>query len=126
MPNKRLEKFAIELLKYLYKTKDYDDERLSIDVFVFCNNKKYYVDYNEKNLENFPLRIEENVDVSEYLEFYEKDSLNVIMEGRLQEYLYYKDVKDSDKVIKKVTQIFKKYGYYYDFGTSITLMAKKI
>ena len=112
MHNKRLEKFAIELLKYLYKTKDYDDERLSIDVFVFCNNKKYYVDYNEENLEKFPLRIEENVDVSEYLEFYEKDSLNVIMEGRLQEYLYYKDVKDSDKVIKKVIQIFKKYGYY--------------
>lgn len=35
MYNKKLDEFAFELLKYLYKTFDYDGERLSKDVYIY-------------------------------------------------------------------------------------------
>jgi hypothetical protein len=128
MLNNKLDDFALELLKYLYKTYDYYDDRLSTDVLVFCNNKKYYVDednYTNK-INGIPLVIEDNVKVEEYLTYYELDSLNFVMEGRLCEYLYYKDVPNSDKVINKINKIFEKYGYYLDFNSSISVKAVKI
>lgn len=128
MYNKKLDKFAFELLKYLYKMYDYDGDRLSTDVFVFCNNNLYYIDENKccKKNKRIPIYVEKNVKVEDYLEYYEKDSLNFVMEARLCEYLYYYDVEGADKVSNKIKKIFKKYGYYLDFGTSISVMAKKI
>lgn len=127
MYNKKLDKFAFELLKYLYKTYDYDGDRLSTDVFVFCNNNLYYIDEKKcrKKIRRIPIFVEKNVKVEDYLEYYEKDSLNFVMEARLCEYLYYYDVEGADKVSNKIKRIFKKYGYYLDFGSSISVMAKK-
>jgi hypothetical protein len=127
MHNKKLYDFAFDLLKYLYKTYDYYDNRLSDDVLVFCNNKKYYVDEDNytRKIKGVPICIEDNVKVEDYLTYYEKDSLNFVMEGRLCEYLYYRDVSESEKITNKIYKIFDKYGYYLDFGSSICVKACK-
>jgi hypothetical protein len=127
MYDKKLDKFALYLLKYLYKTYDYYGDRLSTDVLVFCNNKMYNVDEDNytKKIKGIPLCIKDNVKVKDYLKYYEQDSLNFIMEGRLCEYLYYYDVEGCKKVANKIYKIFKKYGYHLDFGSSISVKACK-
>jgi len=120
-----LENFVYDLIKYLYKTKDYYDERLSKNVLIYSMNKRFSVNENEynKKINNIPVRIEENIDVEEYLEYYNKESLTMCMESRLMEYLYNYDVAGCKEVSKKINNIFKKYGFYYDFGTSYILIA---
>jgi hypothetical protein len=128
MYDKKLDKFAFELLKYLYKTYDYYGDRLSTDVLIFCNNKKYYVDEDNytKKIKGIPICTKDNVRVEEYLKYYEKDSLNFVMESRLCEYLYYYDVDGCEEVTEEINKIFKKYGYYLDFGSEISVKACKI
>lgn len=110
MYNKKLDAFAFELLRYLYKTDDYYGDRLSTDVLVFCNNKKYCVDEDNytKKIKGVPLNIEDDVKVEEWLTYYEKTSLNFVMESRLCEYLYYYDADGCEEVTKKIKRIFKK------------------
>lgn len=123
-----LESFVYELLQYLYKTKDYFDDRLSNDVMIFSMNNLYYVDEDKckKRIKNIPICVEENVPVEEYLEYYNKDALTLCMDSRLCEYLYYYDVPGCEEVAKKVEEIFEKHGFYSEFGTNIILIAEEI
>ena len=120
-----LEGLVFDLIKYLYKTKDYYGERLSKDIYFYSMNKRYSVDeknYNFKLL-NIPIYIEENIKVKDYFEFCNKKSLTIAMESRLHEYLYNYDVPGCEEVSEKVDEIFKKHGFYYDFGANWYLIA---
>ena len=123
--SENLESFVYDLIKYLYKTKDYYGERLSKDVLIYSMNKCFYVDENEytKKINDIPVYIKENINVEDCLEYYNKESLTISMDSRLNEYLYYYDVEGCKEVSEKIDKIFKKHGFYYDFGTSYILIA---
>ena len=122
-----LESFVYELFEYLYNTRDYFDERLSKDVLIYSMNKLYYIneDKCKKKINGMPLCVEGNVPVEEYSEYYNKDSLTLQMDSRLNEYLYYYDVPGCEEVADRVEQIFEKHGFYSDFGSNVILIAEE-
>lgn len=129
---KNLESFVYDLLTYLYKTKvqygDYpltDIKRLSEDVLIYSMNNLYYIDEVNPTtmIKKTPVRIEENVDVAEYLDYYNKDTLTLSMDSILCEYLYYYDVPGCEEIADKVFKIFEKHGFFHDFGTNTTIFA---
>ncbi len=123
-----LEGLVFDLIKYLYNTKDYNDERLSEGVLIYSMNKCYYVSKEKANfmLKNIPICIEENIKMEEYFEFCNSKTLVLSMDSILCEYLYYGDVPDSQKVRKKITNIFEKHGLYYDFGSCWYIFAESL
>lgn len=123
-----LEGLVFDLIKYLYKTKDYNGDRLSKDVLIYSMNKLYYISEKNSNfmLSNIPITIEENVKMEEYFEFYNTYTLTLSMDSKLCEYLYYGDFVGAQDVQKKIRDIFKKHGFYYDFGSSWYLYAKPL
>ncbi len=125
---KNLNGLVFDLIKYLYRTKDYNEERLSEDVFIYSMNKRYYVDDKKTNFKllNIPICIEENVKMEDYFEFCNKKTLTLSMDSRLNEYLYYYDVPGCKEVADKISKIFKKHGFYYDFGSNWYLIAEPI
>ena len=120
-----LEGLVYDLIKYLYKTRDYLGDRLSKDVFIYCKNKRYSVDEENSNLNlsNIPVYIEKNMKMQDYFDYYNKRTITIAMESRLREYLYCYDVPGCEKVAEKISEIFKKHGFYYDFGESWSLIA---
>lgn len=122
---KNLESFVYDLFAYLYNTYDYLDERLSNDVLIYSMKKRFYIDEDkcQQKINNIPIVVEDNVDVRDYLEYYNKDTLTLCMESRLNEYLYYYDVEGCKEVAEKVDEIFEKHGFFSDFGTSYILIA---
>ncbi len=125
---KNLNGLVFDLIKYLYRTKDYNEERLSEDVFIYSMNKRYYVDDKKTNFKllNIPVCIEENVKMEDYFEFCNKKTLTLSMDSRLNEYLYYYDVPGCKEVEDKISEIFKKHGFYYGFGSNWYLIAEPI
>lgn len=123
-----LESFVFDLLKYLYRTRDYYDERLSKDIYIYSMNKRYYIDEDNFDIMagKAPIHIEDNVKVEDYFEYYTKESLTLSMDARLNEYLYYYDVPGCVEVADRVDKIFKKHGFYMDFGTNYLLLAYEI
>ena len=89
-----LEGLVFDLIKYLYNTKDYNDERLSEGVLIYSMDKCYYVSKEKTNymLNNIPICIEENIKMEEYFEFCNSKTLTLSMDSILCEYLYYGDV----------------------------------
>lgn len=122
-----LQSFVYDLIYYLYYTKDYNNERLSNDVIIYSMNKCFYVDEDNYNqiINNIPIHIEKNVKVKDYLEYYNKDTLTLSMDSTLNEYLYYYDIEGCEEVSNKVSDIFEKHGFYYDFGASYILKAEE-
>ncbi len=127
-----LEGFANDLLYYLYKTKSYrveefyvENERLSDNVYIYTLNKRYSI--NEENytykFKNTPILVEDNINVEEWLEYYNKKTLTFSMDSVLNEYLYWYDVPDCRIVTEKIDKIFAKHGFYKDFGTSYIVFA---
>ena len=123
-----LEGLVFDLIKYLYRTKDYNKKKLSEGVLIYSMNKLYYVSEEKHNfmLNNIPICIEENVKMEDYFEYCNNKTLALSMDCTLCEYLYYGDVIDAEMVQKKISKIFEKHGFYYDFGSSWYLYAKPI
>ena len=123
--NSNLKSLVFDLIKYLYKTKDYCDERLSSGVVIYSMDKTYEVSLERCNykLGNIPILIEENMKIEDYFEHYYPNTLVLSMDTRLCEYLYYYDVPDCEKVTDKISKIFNKHGFYYDFGSNWYLYA---
>ena len=123
---KNLENLVFDLIKYLYKTKDYNNVRLSYNVLIYSMDKLYYVSEKSHNfmLDNIPVFIEENVKMEEYFEFCNSKTLTLSMDSTLCEYLYYGDVVNAEKVQDKIGKIFERHGFYYDFGSCWYLYAK--
>ena len=127
-----LEGLVNDLFNYLYNTKSYRAEnsytyareKLSDDVMIYALNKRYMVDeehYTYK-FKNTPIVVEENIKVEDWVEYYNKKTLTLVMDSILCEYLYY-DVPGSDIVYKKVSDIFKKHGFNIEFGSSYIIFA---
>ena len=123
-----LEGLVFDLIKYLYNTKDYNGERLSENVLIYSMNKCYYVSNEKANykLSNIPIFIEDNIKMEDYFEFCNSKTLTLSMDSVLCEYLYYGDVPDSEKVQNKITSIFEKHGFYYDFGSCWYIFAEPL
>ena len=123
-----LEKLAFDLIKYLYKTKDYNEQRLTKNVFIYSMNKVYYVSKENSNfmLNNIPIIIEDNVKMEDYFEFYNAKTLTLSMDSTLCDYLYYGDVLGAKDVQNRIRNIFKKHGFYYDFGSNWYLFAEPL
>ena len=123
-----LEKLVFDLIKYLYKTKDYNGDRLSKDVLIYSMDKCYYVSKEKENfkINNIPICIEENVKMEEYFEFCNTKTLALSMDSKLCEYLYYGDFLGAEEVQNKIRKIFQNHGFYYDFGSCWYLYAKPI
>ena len=123
-----LEGLVFDLIKYLYKTKDckgiYDRDRLSKDVLIYSMNKVYSVSEEKCNfkLEKIPICIKENINMEEYFEI-DKSPLVLSMDSILNEYLYYGDVANAKIVSNRINDIFKKHGFYYDFGSNWYIFA---
>ena len=123
-----LESLVFDLIKYLYRTKDQKDEKLSNNVLIYSMDKLYYVSDEKHNfmLKNIPICIEENIKMEEYFEFCNTKTLALSMDSTLCEYLYYGDFIGAEEVQKKVNEIFEKHGFYYNFGSSWYLYAEPI
>lgn len=124
-----LEGLVFDLIKYLYKTKHYKDtynrDRLSEDVLIYSMNKVYYVSEEKSNfkLGKIPICVEEYINIEEYFEYIDKSPLVLSMDSILDEYLYYGDVPNATIVKNRVSDIFKKHGFYYDFGSNWYIFA---
>lgn len=124
-----LEGLVFDLIKYLYKTKDYRDtyarDRLSNDVLIYSMNKVYYVSEEKSNfkLGKIPICIEDYVDMEEYFDYCDKNTLTLSMDSILSEYLYCGDVPNARIVQNRVSDIFEKHGFYYDFGSNWYIFA---
>lgn len=123
--NNNLESLVFDLITYLYKTKDYDDNRLSDGVIIYSMNKTYEISLEKCNykLKNIPIFIEENVKIEDYFEYYHPNTLVLSMDSKLCEYLYSYDVPGCEKVADKISKIFNKHGFYYNFGSNWYLYA---
>ncbi len=123
--NNNLESLVFDLITYLYRTKDYNDNRLSDGVIIYSMGKTYEVALENSNyhLKNIPIFIEENMKIEDYFEYYYPNTLVLSMDSILSEYLYNYDVPDCEKVADKISKIFAKHGFYYDFGTNWYLYA---
>ena len=117
-----LESLVFDLIKYLYRTKDYNDN------LIYSMDKLYYVSDEKHNfmLNNIPICIEESVKMEDYFEYCNNKTLALSMDSTLCEYLYYGDFIGAEEVQKRVKEIFEKHGFYYDFGSSWYLYAKPI
>lgn len=120
-----LESLIFDLLTYLYQTKDYEDHPLSNDIYIVSMNKSYAVSLERCNyhLGNVPLVIEENVKLEDYFPYYYPNTLALCMDSKLSEYLYHYDVPNCEEVADEITKIFRKHGFYYEFGSSWYLYA---
>ena len=88
-------------------------------------NKTYEVSSDRSNyqLKNIPIYIEENIKMEDYFEYYYPNTLVLSMDSILCEYLYYYDVSNCENVSAKISQIFNKHGFYYEFGSNWYLYA---
>ena len=91
-------------------------------------NKVYYVSKENSNfmLNNIPIIIEDNVKMEDYFEFYNAKTLTLSMDSTLCDYLYYGDVLGAKDVQNRIRNIFKKHGFYYDFGSNWYLFAEPL
>ena len=123
--NSNLESLVFDLITYLYKTKDYNDNRLSDGVIIYSMNKTYEVSLEKCNykLKNIPIFIEENMKIEDYFEYYYPNTLALSMDSSLCEYLYNYDVPGCEKVVDKISKIFNKHDFYYNFGSNWYLYA---
>lgn len=124
-----LESFVYDLLVYLYKTKvengSNDEVRLSEDIYICSMNKCYSIDEEKPSIviKNTPIRIEDNVNVADYFEYYNENTLTLAMDSILCDYLYYYDVPGCEEIADTVFGIFEKHGFHHDFGNSTTVYA---
>ena len=123
--NDNLEALVFDLIKYLYKTKDYNKNRLSNNVIIYSMNKAYYIGGEKANykLGSIPVFIEENMKIEDYFDYYYPNTLALSMDSTLSEYLYNYDVPNCEEVADKIRQIFNKHGFYYNFGSNWYLYA---
>lgn len=124
-----LEGLINEVLYYLYHKRSYVDKRLSNCVLLYAFNKRYSVDCENHTFtytyKDVPILVEENMNVEDYHDYYNKKAVTMCIEGRLNEYLYFQDVPESEEVTEAIWDIFKKHGFYYEFGDCCTIYCEE-
>lgn len=110
MEDNKREKLIYELLNYLFKTKAYNNLRLSDNVWINSCDKAYSID-NDGNI-----IVEDNINIEEYFDKYDKDiKINISMDSILNEYIYF-EVPKGKEVCNKIDDILNNYNLYYDIG----------
>ena len=123
--NENLEGLLKEIIIFLWKYELYDG------VSIYTMNKRYSF-YDLSNdlpkilFDNkIPIYLENNIDVKEFIEYSNPKTLTLVMEGELNEYLYYRDVYDERNIYSKITKIFEKYGFYMEIGSCYAVYAEE-
>jgi hypothetical protein len=90
-------------IKNLLENNKYKGNNFYSDVTIYFNNCRLFDDG----------RIEENIDVRDYLEYGNPDTLSVVFEGPLYSVMNY---DFGHPIVKKLDDLLKSYGYYFDLG----------
>jgi len=84
---------------------------LLTDTCIYFNNKRWLFDSNGNKT------TEVDIDVEDYLEYGNKDTICMSFEGGLYNVLNYGyDSKRLDKLEQEFSAILKSYGHYYEMG----------
>lgn len=116
MTKKQNEKMALELIRYLQV---YGMFR---DVNLFLNGKRYSSSYHDgdqaKATRYGHYYITDNVDVSEYVEYFNTETITMTFEGELYTAL---NGGDYDAIGENLNNIARPYGLYYEQGNAWNL-----
>jgi len=89
---------------------------LLTDTCIYFNNKRWYFDSDGSK------KVEEDIDVEDYLEYGNRDTICMSFEGGLYNVLNYDfEYKHYEKLEQEFSAILKSYGYYYEMGHSWNL-----
>lgn len=98
------------------------------DCIIYANGKrwiygyKFSEDYSEMTLTE---KVEDNIDVKEYLEYCNPDTISIAFDGSgLYDILNY--ISDDSGFIERFNALLKEYGLYYDLGHTWNLSLYKI
>jgi hypothetical protein len=111
LTEKQREALAIRLIKYLVR------KNLFYDVIIYINNQRWFSD-EYKNAtpkqitDKITVYVQDNIDVKEYIEYSNPDTITVTYEGPLYDVLTY----GSNKTEKEINAILDKYGLYLEYG----------
>lgn len=101
------EKIAKEMISFLKRRK------LWVDSAIYVNGTRIHSDG----------RVEENIDVTKYLEFCNPDGVSMIFEGPLNRHI--NGHISGSNVYKKLDEIANKYGFYIEQGYSWSISLYK-
>ena len=115
MTKKQNEKMALELIRYLQVNEMFRDVNL------YLNGKRYSSSpHNGDQLKRTrygPYYITDNVDVSEYVEYFNSETITMTFEGELYEALNY----DDGSISTAINDIAYDYGLYFEQGNAWNL-----
>ena len=92
------------------------------DVCIYIDNRRYFSEKcdwhkNQKFDDDLQLWYQDDIDVTDYIEYSNPDTLTISFEGPLYHALNYGD----GKLEKKLNQIAKTYGLYLEYGYAWSL-----
>ena len=102
------------------------------DCTIYANGKrwiygyKFSEDYSEMTLTE---KVEDNIDVKEYLEYCNPDTISIAFDGSsLYEVMNYHNtsVENPESLIAEFNALCKEYGLYFDLGNSWNLSLYEI
>lgn len=126
MTRQIIEELRLKIVRLLAK---YD---CLVDCTIYANNTRWIYgytfsdDYSEMTTTT---KIEENVDVSEYLEYCNPDTISIAFDGSpLYEVMNHHNtsVENPEKLIAEFNALCKEYGLYFDLGNSWNLSLYEI
>lgn len=110
MNENKIERLRLEIVALLAKNE------VIGDVNFYCNNKRYKYDYSGN------CTIEEDIDVTEYLEYCNPETLSMTFEGDFYSIINYDyGYAFGAQIIDKFNTILKKYGLYFEQGNAWNL-----
>jgi len=126
----KIEKLAGEIYKFLLKHGLWQDVRIYFNGKAYCSypvyrhpdgtlSKNYVpgavnINYNNPDY----LHVIENIDPSDYMVYYNRDTITMSFEGVFYEVLNY---GAAPKLQEAFDNLIKNHGYYYEFGNAWNL-----
>lgn len=115
MTQKQNEKMALELIRYLQANS------MFTDVSLYLNGKRYSSSHHRgdtvKQTRYGVYYITNDVDVADYVEYFNRETITMTFEGDLYELLNYGD----GSVDNDINAIADKYGLYFEQGNAWNL-----
>ena len=112
LTTKKKETIIKGLIKLLEK------EEVFLDVIIYYDNRRIFSETSKQLAldKTFDLKVEENINVEDYIEYGNPDTITVSFEGPM--YLAY---NENPRFFEKIDKFFKKYGLYVEQGYSWSL-----
>lgn len=117
---KKYEKLAMEIIKYLNK------HDMWFDVLIYANNKCFASNptkkdiYEEKKIGKIVYYEREETDPKAYIEYANPKTITMSFEGPLYHAINYGTGR-GHKTEEELSEIFEKYGLYYEYGYAWSL-----